>query len=150
MTQFENPAQLAATLGQPLGRSDWLVLSQEKISAFAELTGDRQWIHVDVERAKRESAGGKTIAHGYLMLSMLSVLQPQIYSVKCRSVINYGLNKMRFLSPVPAGSRVRLSETIKEAQQMPGGWRITTEATLEVESSTKPAFVAEIVFQYYE
>ena len=150
MTQFENPAQLAATLGKPLGHSDWLEISQDMIDRFADLTGDRQWIHVDVERAKRESPGGATIAHGYLMLSLLGVLQPQIYSVTCRSILNYGLNKMRFLSPVPSGSRVRLSETIKDAQQIPGGWRIAAEATLEVEGSTKPAYVAEIVFQYYD
>jgi acyl dehydratase len=150
MTQFENPAQLAATLGKPLGYSGWLVISQDMINRFADLTGDRQWIHVDIERAKREAPGGTTIAHGYLMLALLGVLQPQIYSVTCRSTLNYGLNKMRFLSPVPAGARVRLTETIKDAQQIPAGWRIAAEATLEVEGATKPAYVAEIVFQYYD
>jgi len=150
MTQFENPGQLAAMLGQPLGHSDWLVISQDMIDRFAELTGDRQWIHVDIERAKREAPGGTTIAHGYLTLSLLGVLQPQIYSVSCRSILNYGLNKMRFLAPVPAGARVRLAETIKDAQQIPGGWRIAAEATLEVEGAAKPAYVAEIVFQYYD
>lgn len=150
MTQYETPAQLAATLGQPLGHSDWMVVSQDMIDRFAELTGDRQWIHVDIERARREAPGGTTIAHGYLTLSLLGVLQPQIYSVTCRSILNYGLNKMRFLSPVPAGARVRLSEAIKDAQQIAGGWRIAAEATLEVEGATKPAYVAEIVFQYYD
>ena len=150
MTPFENPAQLAATLGQPLGHSDWLVISQDIINRFAELTGDRQWIHVDVERAKREAPGGSTIAHGYLMLSLLGVLQPQIYTVTCRSILNYGLNKMRFLAPVAAGARVRLTETVRDAQQIAGGWRIAAEATLEVEGAAKPAYVAEIVFQYHD
>jgi len=150
MILFEDPAQLAATLGRPLGHSDWLVVSQDMIDRFAELTGDRQWIHVDVHRAKRETAGGTTIAQGFLTLSLLGLLQPQIYAVTCKSTLNYGLNKLRFLSPVPAGARVRLSQTVNDAQQIASGWRITAEATLGVEGTTKPAFVAEVIFQYHD
>lgn len=150
MKIFDSPTELAGKVGEHLGYSDWLVISQERINQFAEVTGDDQWIHVDVERARREAPGGTTIAHGYLLLSLMGVLQPQIFSVNAKSVLNYGLNRMRFLAPVPAGARVRLGHMVKSAEQVGGGWRIAAEVTLEIEGGTKPAFVAEIVFQYYD
>lgn len=148
---FDSPTALAALAAVPdvaIGQSDWLAVTQAMINAFADLTGDRQWIHVDVERARREAPGGQTIAHGYLLVGLIGVLQPQIFSVVCPTVLNYGMNKLRFLTAVPSGSRVRLSQAVKSAEQVKGGWRIEFVSTLEVEGQQRPGFVAEIVFQY--
>ena len=148
---FDSPsslAALAAAPGLPIGSSDWLTVTQQMIDAFAALTGDRQWIHVDVERARRDAPGGATIAHGYLLIGLIGVLQPQIFTVACPTVLNYGMNKLRFLSAVPSGSRVRLAQAVKSAEQVKGGWRIEFASTLEVEGQERPAFAADIVFQY--
>ena len=109
MLEVETPADMKAHIGQKIGTSAWVTVDQAMIDKFAEATGDHQWIHVDVERAKREMPGGKTIAHGYLTLSLLPRLSHEIYTIRKRSRgINYGSNKVRFTAPVPAGSRVRL------------------------------------------
>jgi acyl dehydratase len=114
------------------------------IDKFAEATGDHQWIHVDVERAKKEMPGGKTIAHGYLTLSLLPRLSHNILHIRKRSRgINYGSNKVRFTAPVPAGSRVRLHQTLKNVEDIEGGVRLTFESQIEVEGSSRPALVAE-------
>src|SRR3954462_1662619 len=114
MLEVERPSDLAAYEGKEIGVSDWYTVTQEQIDKFADATGDHQWIHVDVERAKKEMPGGKTIAHGYLTLSLLPKLNHNIYHIKQRSRgVNYGPNKVRFPAPVPAGSRVRGHLTLK-------------------------------------
>jgi acyl dehydratase len=142
---------LKSLTGRQLGESEWVTISQEQIDAFAEATGDHQWIHVDVERARRESPFQRTIAHGYLTLSLGPVLLPQIVRVEgIRMGVNYGLDKLRFPAPVPAGSRVRLAAELKDVRDMPGGGvRATFELTFEVEGGSKPACVAEALFVYY-
>ncbi len=144
MLEVERPADMKAHIGEKLGTSEWVTVDQAMIDKFAEATGDHQWIHVDVERAKREMPGGKTIAHGYLTLSLLPRLSHQIYMIRRRSRgINYGSNKVRFTAPVPAGSRVRLHQTLKSVEDIEGGVRMTFDSQIEVEGSSRPALVAE-------
>jgi len=144
MLKLETPKDVLAHIGTELGPSEWLTVTQEMIDKFAEATGDHQWIHVDVERAKREMPGGRTIAHGYLTLSLLPRLSHEIYTIRKRSRgINYGSNKVRFTAPVPAGSRVRLHQTLKGVEDIEGGVRMTFDSQIEVEGSTRPALVAE-------
>jgi len=145
MKVVQTPQDMKALVGQQTGVSDWFTVDQATIDKFAEATGDHQWIHVDVERAKKEMPGGKTISHGYLNLSLIPRLAQTLLKIEKRSRgINYGLNKVRFTAPVPAGSRVRLKQTIKAVDDIEGGGvRITSEMILEVEGSTRPAVVAE-------
>jgi len=151
MIEIETPAALAEWVGRKLGTSEWIVVDQKTIDLFAEATGDHQWIHIDVERAAREMPGGKTIAHGFLTLSLLPRLAPLIYRVVKRSrAINYGSNKVRFTAPVPAGSRVRLHLTVKAVEPIAGGVRLTTENEMEVEGNTRPCLVAETMAQIYD
>src|SRR6202165_893152 len=141
----EKPQDLAEHVGKDLGPSDWITVDQAMIDKFAEATGDHQWIHVDVERAKKEMPGGKTIAHGYLTLSLLPRLVPQLLKVEKRKRgLNYGSNKIRFTNTVPAGSRIRLKQTIKNVEDVEGnGVRITSEMVMEVEGQERPALIAE-------
>ena len=143
----ENPKDLAQHIGKELGPSEWMTVDQAMIDRFAEATGDHQWIHVDVERAKREMPGGKTIAHGYLTLSLVPRMAASLVTVTKRSRgINYGSNKVRFTSPVPAGSRIRLRQRLTAVDDIPGnGVRVTSEVSVEVEGQDKPALVAEIM-----
>ena len=135
---------IAQHVGKELGVSSWVMVDQSRINQFAECSGDNQWIHVDVERAKREMPGGKTIAHGYLTLSLLPRLSHNILHIRKRSRgINYGSNKVRFTAPVPAGSRVRLHQTLKNVEDIDGGVRMTFDSQIEVEGSSRPALVAE-------
>ncbi|MDI3307275.1 MAG: MaoC family dehydratase [Acetobacteraceae bacterium] len=152
MLEVENVEALKAHIGQKLGTSDWMVVDQKMIDQFAEATGDHQWIHVDVERAKREMPGGKTIAHGYLTLSLLPKLNQGIFRIKNRKRgVNYGSNKVRFTAPVPAGSRIRGHLTLKGIEPMGDGCsRLTFEATVEVEGNSRPALVAETLSLVYE
>src|SRR5262245_6635674 len=153
MLIVETPQDLKKHVGKTLGPSDWLTVDQAMIDKFAEATGDHQWIHVDVERAKKEMPGGKTIAHGYLTLSLLPRLVPQLLKVEKRSRgINYGSNKVRFTGTVPAGSRIRLKQTIKNVEDVEGnGVRVTSEMVMEVEGKDGPALVAEVMgLQYAE
>ena len=145
MLVVETPQDLSKHVGETLGPSAWITVDQATIDKFAEATGDHQWIHVDVERARRELPGGKTIAHGYLTLSLLPRMIPELLKVTKRSRgVNYGSNKIRFVSPVPAGARVRLRSTIKNVEPVEGnGVRITFEAVIEVEGQERPAMVAE-------
>jgi len=145
MLVVETPQDLSKHIGETLGPSAWITVDQATINKFAEATGDHQWIHVDVERAKRELPGGKTIAHGYLTLSLLPRMMPELLKVTKRSRgVNYGSNKVRFVSPVPAGARVRLRSTIKAVEPVEGnGVRITFKAVIEVEGQQRPAMVAE-------
>ena len=145
MLTVETPQDLTKHVGQTLGPSEWLTVDQAMIDKFAEATGDHQWIHVDVERAKREMPGGKTIADGYLTLSLLPRLAPTLLKIQKRSRgVNYGSNKVRFVTPVPAGARIRLRQTIKNVEPVEGnGFRVTSEMVMEVEGQQRPAMVAE-------
>jgi acyl dehydratase len=143
-------SDLTGSVGKHLGYSDWQMVDQDRIDRFADATGDHQWIHVDAERAK---AGpfGTTIAHGYYTLSLVPVMLSQVLRVEGTSlVVNYGLNKVRFPSPVPSGSRVRMGAELAAAEPIKGGVQVTVNGTFEVEGQEKPACVAEIVFRYYE
>jgi acyl dehydratase len=151
MITFGTPSEMAANVGRELGTSDWLVVDQNTIDAFAAATGDRQWIHVDVARAATDLPGGRTIAHGYLLLSLLPGLAAGIWRVEKRSrSLNYGLNKLRFTSPVPAGARIRLRQRIAAAEATGGGWRFVMENTLEIEGEGRPALVAETISLLFE
>ena len=151
MIEIERAADLAQYVGKEIGVSRWFTVDQAIIDKFAEATGDHQWIHVDVERAKREMPGGKTIAHGYLSLSLVPRLAQTIYRVRHRSRgLNYGSNRIRFTGQVPAGSRIRLRQRIKSVDPVEGGVRITSESTVEVEGSERPALVAEIISMQFD
>ncbi len=151
MLVVEHPADMKAHVGQKVGTSEWVLVDQPMIDAFAAATGDHQWIHVDVDRAKREMPGGKTIAHGYLTLSLLPRLGETVYQIRYTSrAINYGTNKVRFTSMVPAGSRVRLTQVLKGVEDVKGGVRMTFESTVEIEGSEKPALVAEALFMAFD
>jgi acyl dehydratase len=144
MLEVDRPAEMKAHIGETVGTSEWVLVDQTMIDAFADATGDHQWIHVDLERAKKEMPGGKTIAHGYLTLSLLPRLSAGVYRIRNTSRgINYGSNKVRFTAPVPAGSRVRLHQVLKAVEDIKGGVRLTFESTVELEGSDKPALVAE-------
>ncbi|KAB7743482.1 dehydratase [Nostocoides sp. F2B08] len=141
---------LESLVGQHLGTSEWVDITQERIDAFAEATGDHQWIHVDPERAK-EGPFGTTIAHGYLTLSLLPLFYSTVYRVEgVRMGINYGANKVRFLTPVPVGSRLRGSIEVGEVTRVPnGGAQVTLNVTVELEGSDKPACYAEAISVMY-
>jgi acyl dehydratase len=145
MLKVEKPSDLLQHVGETLGPSEWLTVTQEVIDKFADATGDHQWIHVDVERAKKELPGGKTIAHGYLTLSLLPRLAPTLMKVeKRRRGVNYGSNRVRFTAPVPAGARIRLKQRLVKVEPVEdNGFRITSEMTMEVEGNARPAMVAE-------
>jgi acyl dehydratase len=151
MLKVETPKDLLQHVGRELGPSEWLIVTQEMIDKFADATGDHQWIHVDVERAKRELPGGKTIAHGYLTLSLLPRLAPTLMQVeKRRRGVNYGSNKIRFVSPVPAGARIRLRQKIEKVEPVEdNGFRVTSQMTMEVEGGARPAMVAETLSIVY-
>jgi acyl dehydratase len=151
MLEVDKLGDLGAHVGKELGTSGWLTIDQAMIDKFAELTGDDQWIHVDVERAKREMPGGKTIAHGYLTVSLIPVLLRQIFKVGKRSrSINYGSNRIRFINPVQAGSRVRLVQKLKALDPVEGGYRLTFEAKMEIEGQERPAVIAETLAIAYD
>jgi len=145
MLKVEKPQDLLQHVGKELGPSEWLTVTQEMIDKFAEATGDHQWIHVDVERAKKEMPGGKTIAHGYLTLSLLPQLAPTLMKIeKRRRGLNYGSNRVRFTAAVPAGARVRLRQNLVKVEPVEdNGFRVTSEMTMEVEGNARPAMVAE-------
>jgi acyl dehydratase len=149
--EFEHPNQMHKYVGQEIGVSDWVEVTQARINQFAEATGDHQWIHVDVERAKKDMPGGKTIAHGFLTLSLIPMLNQQISHINnVRNGINYGCNKVRFTNPVPAGSRVRARAKLTSVDDVKGGGvRLTNEMTIEIEGQDKPACVAETMAIVY-
>lgn len=150
MLEIETPKDLLQHVGRELGPSDWMTIDQSMIDKFAEATGDHQWIHVDVERARREMPDGKTIAHGYLTLSLVPRLAATLMRVKTRSRgVNYGSNKVRFITPVQAGARIRLRQRIANVEEIRGGVRVTSEMTVEIEGQSRPALVAETMGQSY-
>jgi len=149
-TQIESIATLNDFVGKEVGVSDWLEVSQERINQFAEATEDRQWIHVDAERAQRESPFKSTIAHGFLSLSLLSELGKRTMSVGgVRMGINYGLNRVRFVSPVPAGARIRGRFTLANLESITGGVQATWNVIVERDGGEKPCCVAEWLVRYY-
>ncbi|MFI6527816.1 MaoC family dehydratase [Streptomyces uncialis] len=146
---FRSAGELGAAVGERLGYSDWLEIDQRRVDLFADATGDHQWIHVDPERA---AAGpfGTTIAHGYLTLSLLPVLVPQVFQVEgVRMGLNYGTDKVRFPAPVPVGSRLRATAELRKVAEAGGGVQVTAAVTVEREGGDKPACVAESVSRYY-
>jgi acyl dehydratase len=138
---------LQGLIGQEVGPSEWRTVTQEDIDAFAELSGDDQWIHVDVERAKRESPFGTTIAHGNLTLSMIDGFRRDLIQSEGFALgVNYGWNKVRFAAPVPAGARLRARSQVLTVDDVGGGWyQIVTRFTVEIEGNEKPACIAESV-----
>jgi acyl dehydratase len=140
---------LKTSVGEHRGYSDYVEITQEQVNLFADATGDHQWIHVDVERAKAGPFGGP-IAHGYLTLSLAPALLPQILHVTGIAMgVNYGCNKVRFPSPVPVGSKLRLGAKLVSVEDVDGGAQMTMELTFETEGAAKPSCVAQVVFRYY-
>ena len=141
--------ELERLVGEHLGFSEYMEITQERVNQFADATGDHQWIHVDPERAKSGPFGGP-IAHGYLTLSLAPALLPQIVQVSgVAMAVNYGLNKLRFPSPVPVGSKLRLGSTLANVEDIAGGVQVTMELTFEVQGKDKPSCVAECIYRYY-
>jgi len=148
-TVFEHPAALLGSAGTPLGSTDWLQIDQQRIDLFAEATGDHQWIHVDPERAA-QGPFGKTIAHGYLTLSLANLFLPQLLQVdKVSMGVNYGCDKVRFPAPVPVGSRVRGSGEILSAEEVKGGVQVVVRMTIEVEGSERPGCVIDTISRFF-
>lgn len=147
---LETPQQLKEFVGQEIAVTSRLEIKQERIRAFAEATDDRQWIHVDGERARRESPFGGTVAHGFLTLSLLSHFVREAVEIRQRRmVINYGLNRVRFPAPVRAGAKVRARVTLTAAESIPDGVEATYHVAVEVEGSDKPCCVGDWVVRYY-
>ncbi len=145
MRTFTTFDQLSEAVGEDLGTTEWLEITQERVDAFADATGDHQWIHVDVERAASGPFGG-TIAHGYLTLSLIPQLSPQLFQIDTPGAkLNYGVNKVRFPSPVKVGSRIRATAQISEVSDVAAGKQMVTRYSLEIEGEPKPACVAETV-----
>jgi acyl dehydratase len=143
-------AELKLAEGEDLGTSDWHEVTQEAIDAFADVTGDHQWIHVDPERAKETPFGG-TIAHGYYTLSLAPMFMEQIFGLDGFAfAVNYGLDKVRFPAPLPVGSRVRMHARLARLEAVPGGAQMTVEATFEREGGEKPVCVAQTLARVYE
>jgi acyl dehydratase len=141
--------ELKKLAGGDLGTSEWIEVTQERIDTFADATGDHQWIHVDPERAK-EGPFGAPIAHGYLTLSLFIPLFTELLDVQgVTTKVNYGLNKVRFPSPVKAGSRIRLTARLAEVEDVPGGVQITVEGAIEIEGAAKPAAVLQSLSRFY-
>jgi acyl dehydratase len=137
-------------IGDHIGYSPWHEVTQEQVNLFADATGDHEWIHVDPERAKAGPFGGP-IAHGYLTLSLASYLLPQLWRVTGISMgVNYGINKLRFPSPVPVGKKLRIGATLASVEEIAGGAQVTMDLTFEVEGADKPACVAQAVYRYYK
>lgn len=142
---FASPAEVLNAVGRETGPGEWLTIDQERIEAFADATSDHQWIHLDAERA---AAGpfGTTVAHGYLTLSLLPALAAGLLQIDGLGMaVNYGLDKVRFIQPVPSGSRVRVSAVVTDAVETPGGIRLHQRATIEIEGHDKPALVADTI-----
>ena len=143
---------IKSLVGKEIGVSDWLVIAQDRINAFADATGDRQWIHLDAERAKRESPFGKTIAHGFLTLSLISHLMQQTVQIRTgsRLAVNYGLNRVRFPAPVREGSRVRGHFTLASFKDLGDSYETIFLCSVECEGLEKPACVAEWIVRYFK
>ena len=151
MIEFNSVAELKEVIGQDLGVSDVVKIDREKILMFSRLSGDDHWIHTDDIRAAKELPGGKIIAHGYLILSLITALANQIWSLRSISHgLNYGLDKVRFLVPVPVDAFVRLRQTLLEVEALGDGYKIRLRSVLEIDGVEKPACVAETIAIIYE
>jgi len=149
MRVFTSLEEVAAASGEEIGTSDWLTIDQERVDRFADVTGDHQWIHVDVERAKEGPFGG-TIAHGYLTLSLIPFFGSQVFAFETPGAkLNYGANKVRFPAPLKVGSKVRMHAVLTSAEDVPGGVQLTTTCTFEVEGGEKPVCVAETLTRVF-
>ena len=144
--QFKTVADMQAYVGQELGVSEWLLIDQNRIDEFARATGDDHWIHIDVEKAARDLPDGKTIAHGFLTLSLITPFAAQISPVlEHANILNYGANKVRFTSPVKSGDRVRMRRSLLKFEDMEKTMRLTFANTIEIEGSDRPAVYAETI-----
>ena len=149
MRSFEHLVDLQALVGQEVGVSDWITVDQHRIDLFADATGDHQWIHLDAERAAK-GPFGTTIAHGFLTLSLLPEMAASAFEVRdTRMGVNYGLNRVRFMAPVPVGSRLRGRFKLLAYEPIEGGAQVTMEVTMEREGSAKPVCIAESVARRY-
>ncbi|HEY3427326.1 MAG TPA: MaoC family dehydratase [Acidimicrobiia bacterium] len=149
MTSFASPTEMDAAVGHHLGYSEWLEITQERVNLFADATSDHQWIHVDPERAKT-GPFGTTVAHGYLTLSLAVPFVEQILKVEGALMgINYGANKVRFITPVPVGCRLRAGAVLAGTEDFGGGRQVTLDLTFEIEGAEKPACVAQVVYRFY-
>lgn len=147
---IENLTELKTLVGEHLGYSEYMEITQERVQLFADATGDQQWIHTDPERARAQSPFGGPIAHGYLTLSLGPVLLPQVFTVgQVAMGVNYGANKVRFMAPVPVGARLRAGVKLLAVDDIAGGAQVTLETTFETEGASKPSCVAEVIFRYY-
>jgi len=148
-TVFKTPADLKPFVGQHLGHSDWLEITQERINQFADATGDHQWIHIDPERAKHGPFGA-CIAHGYLTLSLVNIFLPHIVDVRgIRMGVNYGVDKVRFPAPVRVGARIRGGAELIKVEDVKGGVQATIRVTVDIEGSDRPACVVDTISRYY-
>jgi acyl dehydratase len=150
MRHIASVEELKSLIGQEVAVTDWFIVSQERVNQFADATGDHQWIHLDVERARKETPYGGTIAHGFLTLSLLPmVMQSAVSMAPSKMSLNYGLNKVRFPSPLPAGSRVRGRMLLQDVEDIEGGVQVSWKVTLEREGGDKPVCVAESIARRY-
>lgn len=150
MREIAGYGELKALVGSEVAVSDWIEVSQERVNMFADATGDHQWIHVDVERSKRESPFGATIGHGFLTLSLLPALFENALAMRdARMLLNYGLNKVRFPAPLPVGSRVRGRLTLKSVEEIDDGSQLVWDVLVEREGGAKPVCAAEFVMRRY-
>jgi acyl dehydratase len=150
MREIASIAELKSLIGQDVSVSDWVEITQERVQLFADATGDHQWIHLDVERSRKESPYGGTVAHGFLTLSLLPMLMQGAVSMPAFKMgLNYGLNKVRFPAPVPVGSRVRGRMTLLSVEEIPGGVQMVWQVTIECEGGGKPVCVAESITRRY-
>ena len=148
-TVFNTPAELKTAVGRPLGHSEWLEVTQERINQFADATGDHQWIHIDPERAKHGPFGA-CIAHGYLTLSLVNIFLPHIVDVRgIRMGVNYGVDKVRFPAPVRVGARIRGGAELIKVEDVKGGVQATIRVTVDIEGSDRPACVVDTISRYY-
>jgi len=151
MLELASLRDLKDRVGEEVVVSGWLEMTQERINGFAEATGDHQWIHVDPERARRESPFGMPIAHGFLTLSLLSkFLSESVRFSQSKMGVNYGINRLRFTAPVPVGARIRARLTVKRLEELQGGVQVTWAVVLEREGSDKPCLIAEWLTRRYE
>lgn len=151
MRVFQSIEEMKSAIGQELGPSDWFRIDQERVDGFAAVTGDNQWIHVDVDRAARELPEGRTLAHGYLTLSLIPHFRDQIWRLESVAHgLNYGLEKARFPAPVLVGDRVRMRQTLLSVEPAAGGQKIVFRCVVEIEGRDKPACVADTVSIVYE
>ena len=151
MRVFKDFDEIKSAVGTEVGVSDWVIVTQDRINRFAEATGDEQWIHVDVERAKQELPVQSTIAHGLLTVSLAPEFVRSVMGLRgIKNTLNYGANRIRYLAPVPAGSRLRGRVSIKAADEAPpNGLRVTYDITIEIEGGQRPACVAEMIAVHY-